>query len=452
MVSKSRVFLFLMLSFLGGVAFSSFFGFSLFWVLFLVAVLAVFLFSLGDKRNILFSIILSSLFIFGMYWYKLSIPENLALQKYSAQNVELNVYIKTDPEFKDTKQQFIAVTEDKEKILINTKRYPEYVYGDRLLLEGKLKEPENFKDFNYKTYLAKDNIYFLMNNPKIILENRNNGSVILSKLFLLKKSFQENIKILLPSPESDLINGILFGSKSELPKDLYNNFINTGTAHIIALSGFNVTIIVMFVAWIFGYLVPDKRIVVISAIAVITLFVIMTGASSSVVRAAIMGSVLLLAKYYGRAQHALNALIFAALLMVLINPKVLVFDVSFQLSFLATLGLLYIYPYFLEKFKKVPDIFKLRDTMSATFAAQIAVLPILLFNFKQISIISPLVNVLILPAIPIAMFFGFFTGLFAFIFLPLAKLLAFILWFILFYQISIINFFGNLSFSILNFN
>ncbi len=442
-----------MLSFLAGVAFSSFFGFSLFWVSFLAAVLAVFLFSFfwGAKKSILFSIILFLLFIFGAYWHFESVPKNLALEKYSGQDIKFDVFIATDPEFKGVRQQFIVLTEDKEKILINTKRYPEYSYGDKLILAGRLQEPENFEDFNYKAYLSKDNIYFLMNNPKIILENKNAGNIVLSKLFLLKKNFQENIKEVLPSPESDFINGILFGSKSELPKDLYNNFINTGTAHIIALSGFNVTIIVMFVAWIFGSLVSDRRVVVISAIVVIALFVIMTGASSSVVRAAIMGSVLLLAKYYGRAQYALNALVFAALLMVLINPKVLIFDVSFQLSFLATLGLLYIYPYFLKKFKKVPDFLKLRDTLSATFAAQVAVLPILLFNFKQISLVSPLVNVLILPAIPVAMFFGFFTGLFGFIFLPLAKIFAFFLWFILFYQISIINFFGNLSFSILNF-
>jgi len=441
-----------MLSFLAGVAFASFFGFSLFWILFLVAVLALFLFSFSDVKSAAFFIFLFFIFVFGVLWYQRSVPESLALEEFSGQKVELDAYISTDPESKDAKQQFVAMTDKKEKILVTISRYPEYSYGNKLHLEGELEEPENFEDFDYKTYLAKDDIYFLMKNPSITLENGNGGSVVLSKLFLVKKGFQENIKKVLPSPESDFINGILFGSKSEISKELYNNFINTGTAHIIALSGFNVTIIVMFVAWIFSYFFSSKRVVVVSAIVVITLFVLMTGASSSVVRAAIMGSVLLLAKYYGRAQHALNALIFAGVLMVLINPKVLVFDVSFQLSFLATLGLLYIYPYFLEKFKKIPDVLKLRDTLAATFSAQIAVLPILLLNFKQISIVSPLVNVLILPPIPVAMLLGFLTGLFAFVFLPLAKLAAFFLWFILFYQISVINFFGELPFAIINFN
>ena len=387
------------------------------------------------------------MFLFGGFWYQNSIPKNLDLKKYVGKNLQIEANIISEPEFKGNKQKFVVRTKQKEKILINTTRYPEYQYGDVVFIKGKLKEPENFSGFNYKAYLAKDDIYFLMQRPKIEIKKTGEGNKLVLALFALKKNFSQNIKELLPSPEADFIVGILFGSKSEIPPKLYDDFIKTGTAHIIALSGFNITIIVMFLAWIFSHFLKSQKVVVISAIVVITLFVIMTGASSSVVRAALMGSVLLLARYYGRAKHSLNALVFAALLMVLFNPKILVFDVSFQLSFLATLGLLYIYPYFKNKFTKIPDFFSLRDTVSATLSAQIAVLPILLYNFKQVSLIAPVVNVLILPLIPPAMLLGFLAGLIGFFSIALAKLFVFPLWMILFYQIKTIEFFGGLSFS-----
>ncbi len=440
-----------MLSFLGGVFYFTFFGFELFGILLSFALFLVFLFSFFEKRDFFILGIFFLMFLFGGFWYQSSIPKNLELEKYVGKNLQMEVSIISEPELKGDKQKFVVKTKEGEKILINTQRYPEYEYGNLILLKGKLEEPKNFSGFNYKAYLAKDDIYFLMRNPDIELLGGGGGSVVVSALFKVKNAFEQNIKTLLPSPESDFINGILFGSKSEIPEKLYNDFIKTGTAHIIALSGFNITIIVIFLAWILGYFFKNQKIVVVSAIVVIILFVIMTGASSSVVRAALMGSVLLLARYYGRAKHSLNALVFAALLMVLFNPKILVFDVSFQLSFLATLGLLYIYPYFKNKFTKIPDFFSLRDTVSATLSAQIAVLPILLYNFKQVSLIAPVVNVLILPLIPPAMLLGFLAGLIGFFSMMAAKVFAFFLWIILFYQIKVIEFFGGLSFSSLTF-
>ncbi len=440
-----------MLSFLIGVFYSTFFGYNLFLALLFFAILFIFIFSFYERKHIIFAIVIFSIFNIGVFWYQKSLPEKTLLIEFIGKEIEINGIIFRDPEFKDANQKIIIRTENGELILLNIQRYPEYKYGDMIFVRGKLKEPENFNGFDYKNYLAKDDIYFLMQNPSIEFNGEEGGLVLKASLFKLKKSFENNIKLLLPSPESNLINGILFGSKAEIPKDLYDNFIKTGTAHIVALSGFNVTIIVIFLAWIFGFFVSSRKVVVLIAIFIIALFVIMTGASSSVVRAALMGSVLLLARYYGRAKYSLNALVFAAVLMVLFNPKVLVFDISFQLSFLATLGLLYIYPYFLNKFKNVTNFFKLRETISATLAVEVMVLPILVYNFNQISVIAPVVNVLILPLIPIAMLLGFLAGLLGFISLSIAKIFILPLWLVLAYQIKIIEFFGSLSFSSINF-
>ena len=451
MLSKSKIFLFLMLSFLGGVFYSTFFGYDIFFLLFLIAIAIIFLFSFSERRHLAVFATFIFVFCLGMFWYQNSSPEHLSLKSSVGEDIEIEGLIFREPELKSSKQKVIIKTEKGERVLINTQRYPEYEYGDVVFVSGTLKEPENFNGFNYRGYLAKDNIYFLMQNPSIELKEKSKGNIVAATLFNIKKSFEENIKTLLPSPESDFINGVLFGSKSEIPQKLYDDFIKTGTAHIIALSGFNVTIIVIFLAWIFSFLLTNRKMVAIIAILTIALFVIMTGASSSVVRAALMGSVLLLAKYYGRAQHSLNALVFAAFLMVLFNPKILVFDVAFQLSFLATLGLLYIYPYLLEKFKKIPDFFKIRDTTAATLAAQAAVLPILVYNFKQVSIIAPVVNILILPLIPVAMLLGFLAGMIGFVSLTVAKIFAFPLWLVLAYQIKVIEFFGSLPFATFTF-
>jgi len=438
-----------MLSFLGGVFFESFFHFGLFEFLFLLAFLFIYHISFKKTPNIFEAVFLLTFFL-GSFLYQNYAPDNSYLNNEVGKNINIKGVISQEPNFKISTQSIILKT-DGGKISVSTARFPEYEYGDKISVSGILEKPENFEDFDYINYLAKDKIYFILNKAHAELLEKGKGNKVIASLFYIKKSFEDNLRALLPSPESDFINGILFGSKSEMSQDLYQKFITTGTAHIIALSGFNITIIVIFLAWIFGYIIKRKRLVVIIAIVTISLFVIMTGASSSVVRAAIMGSVLLLAKYYGRARHALNALLFAAFLMILLNPKVLAFDISFQLSFLATLGLLYIYPYILKKFEFLPEFFKLRDSASATIAAQIAVLPVLLQNFGQLSLISPVVNILILPLIPLAMLFGFLAGMFGFISLFLAKIFSIPLWIILWYQLKIIDICSGLPYASINF-
>lgn len=439
-----------MLAFLAGVLFETFFRLNIALIFLIPALAGIFLLVFQNRAvSVLFFIFI--FFAFGALRYQMSSIFLLSHSNLKPGNIEFLGMVTEQPSFKNGSQRIVVELPENEKILIVAKRFPEYEYGDFIKAKGALEKPKNFGNFDYSAYLSKDNIYFLMKDPFIALEKRGGGSFIKRKLFSLKDEFEKNINSFLPSPESDLLNGILFGSKSDIPKELYDNFVKTGTAHIIALSGFNITIIVIFLAWIFGYFSSNAKAVVISAIVVVSLFVVMTGASSSVVRAALMGVVLLLAKYYGRAQYSLNALVFAAVVMVVLNPKILIFDISFQLSFLAAIGILYIYPFLLIKFDKIPNTFKLRDSLTATLAAQTAVLPILIYNFKQISIISPIANVLIIPLIPFAMSLGFLIGFTGFIFAPIAKLFSFLVWFILAYQINIIEFLSSIPFASLNF-
>lgn len=179
----------------------------------------------------------------------------------------------------------------------------------------------------------------------------------------------------------------------------------------------------------------------------------MVGAGASVVRAAVMGILILLAQQAGRLYQIKNALVFAGALMIFINPKVLVWDVGFQLSFAATLGLVYISPILQKWLEADKDDFSLPGSIGAfvksdksvklilvaTLSAQIAVLPLLVVNFGQLSLISPLANLLVLPVIPITMLFGFLAALAGLLFLPLGQIFGWLSWLFLTYEIKVIE-------------
>ena len=177
---------------------------------------------------------------------------------------------------------------------------------------------------------------------------------------------------------------------------------------------------------------------------IIIIFTIMTGASASVVRASIMGLVLLFANGYGRLYDSRNSLLLAGAVMIYQNPLILRFDVGFQLSFLAVMGLLYIYPFLNNKFHKIPELWKLKELTLMTISAQIAVAPSLIYYFNQFSFLSLPANILILPLVPFAMLIGFMSGIGGMIFLPLGKIIGLAAWTITTYQIQAISFFAAL--------
>jgi len=215
--------------------------------------------------------------------------------------------------------------------------------------------------------------------------------------------------------------GLLIGVKKSLPQWLLDIFQITGITHIIAISGYNISILARITEKTLGRV--GRKYIFWGVLALVIAFVILTGAQASIVRAGIMGGLLVFSGFVGRKTQVTNALIFAGTIMIALNPLILKHDIGFQLSFLATLGLVYITPVFEKPFTKLPDIIK--DSLTATLAAQVFVLPIIISNFGTLSLISPLANVLILPFIPIAMLFGFLAGTGGIIFLPLGQIVGF---------------------------
>ena len=255
-------------------------------------------------------------------------------------------------------------------------------------------------------------------------------------LELVRDAFVVNISRVLPEPENAYLAGLLVGARSAIPASLKDAFRKTGTSHLTALSGYNVTIIVQNLGVISRSLwLPLGGIV---------LFVLATGAASSLVRAAIMGVLVMLAKKYGHAYSAQNALGATVAVMLFFDPTLLFHDIGFQLSILATLGLIWLSPYCERPFRWVPKKYGIRESIAQTLSAQATTLPLVLFYFGTFSIFSPLVNVLVSVTIPITMFFGFLVGTLGFLSRALSFIPAWPAFLLLHYQLAVIQFFAQL--------
>jgi len=323
-------------------------------------------------------------------------------------------------------------------------------YGDVLRLRGKLKTPPENEDFSYRDYLAAQHIHSYMSSAEVTVLPGRGGNLVSAGLYQFKEKALENIYRLFPDPESSLLAGILLGVDTGLTRELQQAFKNTGTAHIIAISGFNISIIAgLFVAFFSKFLGPRRG--ALLAVIGIIFYTILVGGDAAVVRAAIMGSLALVARQVGRRQFALNTLLAVALVMCLWNPLYL-WDVGFQLSFFATLGLiLYADPFsqaanrLISKYfpastaEKVTELFS--EFILLTFAAQLTTIPIMAYHFKRISLVSFLANPFILPAQPAVMILGGLAVLLSLVWLPLGQLAGWIAWPFVVYTIRMVEIF-----------
>lgn len=207
------------------------------------------------------------------------------------------------------------------------------------------------------------------------------------------------------SPQSDLLAGILLGVQETMSSELRAGFRATGTSHIVALSGFNVTIIIAAASAALSALV-GRRLAYWPTVGLVVLFVIMTGASASVTRAGVMSLVLLSSAQLGRSVAMARILAYTFFGMVAMNPLVLHHDLGFQLSFLATIGLVYVSGPLTEAWRRLPDIVGVRSNLASTMAAMMATEPLLLGTFGRLSLVAPFVNLFVLPFIPLIMAMG----------------------------------------------
>ncbi len=294
-----------------------------------------------------------------------------------------------------------------QNILVITDPDRDIRYGDRLWLVGKLTEAEQFanSDFNYGEYLKMHQVYALMRRPQVAVLHRGEGNLLMSGLFSIKRKVVKRIQQHVPEPQASLLIGILIGAQKTVPEEVVEQFNRTGLSHIVAVSGYNISIIILSLGFL-GQWLGRKWGFVISFIIIVG-FVVLTGASPSIVRAGIMGTLLLLAGLLGRPYAITPSLVVSAALMVVVNPKILLWDKGFQLSFAATAGIVYVLPYLEIWFDDWPDWLEIKSILLGTFAATWFTWPILVEGFGRLSLVAPLANLLVLPVIPWLMLLGF---------------------------------------------
>jgi competence protein ComEC len=412
-----------------------------------IAALFLFFGYIGKNKKLFWFAGLSLFIIIGAFYYlwheqrqieNLNIPFN--------QKTEFVGLVSSYSENRASQKLVVDLKEPhRGRILIKTAPYPAYDYGDLIKFEGVINPSISSGQENpsYANYLAKDGIFGIVNFPKTELISTNRGSLVKAALFKLKQGLIENFQKVLSSEKSAFLSGITLGERAEFSKEFKDAMNNSGTTHLVALSGYNITILVIAIASSLGK-VLSRRLTFWLTLSIILGFVLMTGAEASVVRAAIMGGIVLLAKQAGRLYSFRNAIAVAAFLMVLENPKILSFDIGFQLSFTALIGIVYLMPA-IQKFFRLseePGILSWRDNLLTTFSAQTAVTPLLIIYFGKFSPLSLLANLLILTFIPVTMTLGFILGFLGFISYYLSLIFSWFVNLFLFYETFIIKIFG----------
>ena len=334
-----------------------------------------------------------------------------------------------------------------------------YAYGDRLRLQGQLLTPAESESFSYRDYLARSGVYSYLAYPQVTRLARGLGNPLLAGLYTFHEHAVQTVYRIFPDPEASLMAGILLGEPQGIPAQVQADFRLTGTSHIIAISGFNITLVAGLFAMLFSRLWGRRRGAIAAGIG-IGLYVLLVGASAAVLRAAIFGWLTLFARQVGRRQTGLNSLAFTAALLTMFNPFTL-WDGGFQLSFAATLGLMLYAGRFSDAFnswisRRLPAETAARLTkwigeyLLTTLAAQVTLLPVLLILFQQLPLTSLLVNPLILPAQPPLMVLGGLALGLGLIYPPLGQAAAALAWPFTAYTIRMVEAFASLPGTVLH--
>lgn len=464
-MDKAKIFLLFALSFIWGIFLASFsypqiFG-ELFLYFLLILAVTVFFIFYKNKTAILISLVML-IFALGFFVTQKRIDRISSFEN-ALQEVDFSGrgMIAMEPKIKDSRQDLIFKPADRDySVLIQESAFENYAYGEELELKCKLERPKNMadSDFDYRAYLARQDIFYICQKPQI--ENppaggrENLGNRFYGMILALKNRFSAKITALIPAPEAGLLEGLIIGGSGKLSKEVQANFSRTGMTHIVAVSGYNITIVAEYLMLLGIFLGLWRRQAFWFALGGIWIFILLTGFPASAIRAGVMGTLLLYAMKNGRLANAGNAILCSAAVMLWWNPLLLRYDIGFQLSFLATIGIVYFYPlfdiYFGERLKKYPTgVSFIAEILFMSLSAQIFVLPIILFNFQTLSLISPVTNILVLPILPITMLVGFLTIIASFIFQPFAVVFSWLAYLPLRYEIFVINYFANLKFSAL---
>ncbi len=411
-------------------------------VLFIVPLVCYFF---SKKKGFLFFPFVASFIFCGAFYSGFFDIQNSKINIPFSDAVTIQGIVSKSPAFSEKKQEIAVKLSEpyRGNILIQTARFPVFKYGDKVEFTGEIKQiPEN----GYGNYLIKEGMYGILSFPEIILISHNNGSFIKSALFKIKGKVELAINAILPYKSAAFLKGILLGNTNDFSSEFDEAMKKSGTTHLVALSGYNITILILAVASLFTLFMTPRGSFFASLFSIAG-FSIMTGGEPSVARAGIMGASILFGRLFGSGESMKNVILLSALIMSLYNPRILIFDIGFQLSFLALLGIVYLKPK-IELFLNTngdKGIFSWKENLLTTVSAQITVLPILLSKFGFVSLASLPANIVLLSLTPFTMALGF-VSVFVELSLPFLSIISgVVLGFLLQCEIGIIEFFGKIS-------
>lgn len=347
------------------------------------------------------------------------------------QRVRVTGVLSGEPQASGNQQQFKIG-----QFTVWTKRYPEFHYGESMTVVGKVKiTPQYFfnlplTSFN-KFSISAEKIERLEIGRNINFVNKLALDLRVKLLGIYNQTFSK--------PLDGIVSGIVIGDKSLIPEEFWSKLQQTGTLHIMVASGMNIAMFSNGLLAIF-LLLLKRRVAIVCLLSVIWFYSIMTGLSPPMVRAATMASLIYLSQLLGRETEGGRVLAITGILMIIVDPSLLV-DVGFQLSFLATGGLVYIQP----KLKKSKFFLLRYENFSSSVASQLATLPVLISCFGQINLLSPLINLIILWTIPFILQLGIGVGILGLLWINLAKLASYLAFPILFFLEQAISAFAKIT-------
>lgn len=401
-------------------------------------------------------LILLTIFIFGWWRYELSLS-NCSQEKnicyYNNQNFEFIGRITKISNGSDNQRLEISAIKFKDKdiflsgkIQTMTGIFPRLNMGDVIDISCKLQGLDQVKQVSFVKYLSSRRIYSFCWNPKIIILNSNDKSIVKFWGFL-RHFFSNRINFTLSEPTASLMRGMILGDGEGMPKYLKDRFSRLGLTHVIAISGSHIAIVCSVLLTCFIAIGVSRPRAFWPIFLIIIFYVVLIGVPASAVRSAIMGLMILFSQKIGRLSRSKNVLASTAALMALENPQIIMGDIGFQLSFAAVWGLTYIAPLIKKYFFIFPEFLQLREIMIATCAAQLSTMPLILFHFGRFSFISLLANLLVLPIIPLLTILGLVQVIIASISLFFGKIIGFLIWIICIYWLEISKYLDGLFFS-----
>lgn len=430
-------------------------------------------FALNFPAFLVWMILLAAVFGFGVYKFqneaRIFQKQVREISQYLNRETELVGVVAEEPRKKVASRLYILSMETIDsagggisavhsRIIVYLPLYPEFYLGDRLSIKGKLSIPES-EEFDWRGYLAKDRVSAALSFPKsvkklsddVFCESRTIYCPIYrakSKLIFTRKKFEKTVLTSLPPPEGTIAGALMLGDNSfYLNKEWREKMNITGTRHLVAISGSNIMLVgnIIFAALItLGFWRRQAMWIVIAGIIIFVFFV---GSPASAVRAGIMGGILIFAQGIGRPAVGARLLTIAAALMLFQNPFLFSFDIGFQLSFAAVLGLIYIQPILADYFFWLEKIPLVKNAGTMTLAAQIATLPVSLYHFGTFSLAAPLANLILVPLITALTAYSFFWVLLGFLSPASAFIFSFPSWIMMRFFTGVVDFFSGFSFA-----